>query len=334
MDLQIPVSLFKNFTLKTFHILKVFDILKSFQKNRVIILMYHRFSKQEERFKICQSVFDRQIQYLSKNFNIISLDKYISNLSNNIKNYPDNSLVITIDDGYYDNYEYAYPVLKHYSVPATIFLTTDFIDKKKWLWANKLEYILKNSNSNSLEVLISGEKVKFQLNNFNNIHRAQLIIFNYCKTICNESKDIYINEIAKKLNVNVPKYTVNEFKALTWDVIKEMSNNRIDFGAHSMSHPILSKLSSEEIYKEIFYSKSLIEKQIGNCINCFCYPNGQLEDVNIEVINMLKKVGYLCAVSTINGANILGKTDQFFLKRLALGTDNIPRIQRILTNLY
>ena len=125
--------------------IKFFDFLRYIQKSRVIILMYHRFSDKPQPFKIEQSVFENQIKFMLKKYNLISLQHYCEVLNGQRDDLPGNPAIITIDDGYWDNYVFAYPVLKKYRVPATIFLATDFISHKAWLWSNKLEHILKNS---------------------------------------------------------------------------------------------------------------------------------------------------------------------------------------------
>ena len=131
----------KPLILNTLYHLKFFDILRRFQKNRVLILMYHRFSNKEEPFKIPQKVFENQILFLKKKYNFISLKYYSEVLDEKKADLPTNPIILTIDDGYEDNYTFAYPILKKYSIPATIFLATDFISHRAWLWSNKLEYI-------------------------------------------------------------------------------------------------------------------------------------------------------------------------------------------------
>ncbi len=97
----------------------------------VPILMYHRFGSQESSLFVSPQNFARQMKYLkNKNYNVLSLDKLVEGIKNNRK-FGHKTVVITIDDGYKDNYIYAYPILKQYDFPATIFIIANFIDNKK-----------------------------------------------------------------------------------------------------------------------------------------------------------------------------------------------------------
>lgn len=295
--------------------------------------MYHRFSNKEEPFKIPQKVFENQILFLKKKYDFISL-KYYSEVLNETKaDLPNNPIILTIDDGYEDNYTFAYPILKKYSIPATIFITTDFISHRAWLWSNKLEYILKNSQFSEFEFPLNGKSIQFRVDSFKNWHATQLAIFNHCRTLLDNEKDQILSELAKYLGVNVPEQTQGDFQPLTWEQIREMNENGIDIGSHSCSHSILSRLSLTKMEHEIVDSKKEIESKLDEEIISFCYPNGQLEDINDSVIQMIQKAGYSCAVSTINGFNNAKNTARFSLKRLSVYTDNTITLSRELTRL-
>jgi hypothetical protein len=128
----------------------VFDIAGGNQIGRVLnakkfpILMYHRFSFENEPFKLLAEVFEQHIRILKKNYTVLSLEE-ISQYLINGKALPKHTTAITIDDGYADVYDIAFPLLKNYQVPATVFLATDFIEYRSWLWSNRLEFILRNS---------------------------------------------------------------------------------------------------------------------------------------------------------------------------------------------
>lgn len=323
----------KPLILNTLYHLKFFDMLRMFQKNSVLILMYHRFSDKPEPFKIPQKVFENQILFLKKKYNFISLKYYSEVLNEKKADLPNNPIILTIDDGYKDNYTFAYPILKKYSIPATIFITTDFVSRRAWLWSNKLEYILKNSQFSEFEFPLNGKSIQFRVDSFKNWHTTQLALFNHCRTVTDEEKNKLLDELAKHLKVGVPEKTLGDFQALTWDQIMEMKNNGIDFGSHSCSHPILSRLSLKKMEHEIVDSKREIEWKLEEEVISFCYPNGQLEDINDSAREMTQKAGYSCAVTTINGVNNAKNTERFLLKRLPLSTDNKIMLSKKLTHL-
>ena len=111
-----------------------FSLQRRLKSERVSILMYHRFSKFPEPFKTPQVFFEKQLKYLQQRYNFISFNDYLQTFHRENVSLPKNPMLLTIDDGFRDNYEYAYPLLQKYDVPATIFLTTDFVSRRAWLW--------------------------------------------------------------------------------------------------------------------------------------------------------------------------------------------------------
>jgi len=298
---------------------KFFDLLRLLQKKRVTILMYHRFSCNPEPFKVQQNIFENQIKFLiRKGYNFISLKHFSDVINRRNEKLPDNAIIVTIDDGYWDNYTFAYPVLKKYAIPATIFVVTDFITQKIWLWSNKLEYILKKTQEKKFKFPLGNTTEEFLVDTFPNWHKSQLKIFNYCSEISDDQKNDLLHELALYLKVNVPDQTVGDFQPLTWEQIKEMNSNRIDFGSHTCSHPILSRLTIEKLKHEIIDSKKEIERKVGVEVCSFCYPNGQFEDINKDVIRVLTQSGYDCAVTTVNGYNKISNANRFLLRRMSV----------------
>ena len=111
MNLRKPIKSALAYSLYYTYIL---NIIRKIKKNHVIILMYHRFSDKDEPFKTKKSVFENQIKYLKTKYNFISLSHYSEFLNGQRVDLPENSLIITIDDGFKDNYDYAFPILVKY----------------------------------------------------------------------------------------------------------------------------------------------------------------------------------------------------------------------------
>ena len=311
------MKVFKRTIITVFYNLGYFDLLRKIRKNHLTILMYHRFSDKNEPFKIRNSVFENQLKFLLKNYNFISLSQYSRHLVGSGESLPQNPVILTFDDGYLDNYLFAYPIIKKYSIPATIFLTTDFINHKAWLWSNKLEYILRNAKTKEFKFQLGEDISIFKVGNFSEWHKTQLKIFNYLRLLPELEKNRIISNLAELLKVDVPEQTQTDFMPLNWEQIREMSKNNLEFGSHTCSHPILSRLTLSELEYEIIRSKQEIENKLQNEIFSFAYPNGTFEDFNSDTISFLKNNLYKCAVTTIPGQNYLKTVDPFRLKRIS-----------------
>jgi peptidoglycan/xylan/chitin deacetylase (PgdA/CDA1 family) len=95
-----------------------------------------------------------------------------------------------------------------------------------------------------------------------------------------------------------------------------MSKFKVDYGAHTCTHPILTKIDPDEALWEIKKSKERIEEAIQRDIQAFCYPNGKENDFNENIKAMVRKCGFKCAMSMIYGMNN-SETDLYALRRMA-----------------
>lgn len=304
-----------------------YDCLRLLQRRMVPILFYHRFSVRDEPFKLKIDRFEHQLRFFKKKYNLISLSHFTNAMSNG-KGLPPNPLIITIDDGFWDNYHIAFPVLKRHGVPATIFLATDFVDQHAWLWSNKLEYILRNSEIERFSYSLDGHTIELRVDTFEQWHKSQLTLFNALRRRPDNEKNEILAALAKQLKVSVPSETQGDFKPLTWHEIREMYRAGIEFGSHSASHAILSRVGPEQLKREVVDSRAIIENVLQNRVVTFCYPNGQPEDFSEDAIQALKEAGYECAVTTIKGLNPAKAPQPFALKRISVGAADVPRMAK------
>lgn len=272
------------------------------------ILIYHRVNDDNDPFlpSLPVHVFEKQMAYVADHFRVIPLEAVLERMR--IGDLPDNTLTITFDDGYQDNYHNAFPILNKFSLPGTIFLTTGCIDSDDILWHDGVAQAFRQTSLPFLKwqerkypLLTTLEKVSA----FNEIMQS-------LRRMENSERISSIRILMDRLNVddqNHPHHLM-----LTWDQIREMQNNRISFGAHTVTHPILNRLSSKCIKDEIVKSRMAIESVLRIPVRLFAYPNGRRDDFNEEVIRILKKEAFAGAVTTIHGINTV-ETGPFELLR-------------------
>jgi len=110
-----------------FIVIICFYFLWVYPRHTVPILTYHSFDYGQGLLSVTPENFERQIRYIKdKGFKVISLDEFTEGIKKG-RRFARNGVVITMDDGYENNFTYAYPVLKKYNFPATIFLATNYI---------------------------------------------------------------------------------------------------------------------------------------------------------------------------------------------------------------
>ena len=222
--------------------------------------------------------FEQQIKHLVKYYKIIPLSEIFS------KN--KKSIILTFDDGYKNNLEYAYPILKKYKVPATLFIACDFIDKNLFAWWDRLEHSRKKIN------------LKFLKNNSPE-----------------EIEKNIVELTGFKINAKKP----SEYDFMNWKDVKKITDV-FEIGSHTLTHPILTNIPLREAEKEILESKKKIEKKLGKQIVSFAYPNG---DHNDSLIGLVAKSGYDYAVIYDKGKNT--SANRFNLHRRGINVnDDLP----------
>ncbi len=294
-------------------------------QGKVVILTYHRVISVKELNQnfiqpgmyVRADVFEKQMQFLKEHFQILSFTELLNLWNEKTFDETKRYCVITFDDGWLDNYTNAYPVLKKYDIPATIFLPTAFISTDKWFWPDKISYLLMNF-CNSSKIHEFGESLRKLLSKYDwlsslNIEKIDSAIES-CKNLPEEDVDCLIREMSNILGLKIP----DERLLINWKEIKKISKHGVSFGSHSCNHKILTKLSTTEIKKELEDSLHTLQKKRINYIPVFCYPNGSY---NKEITVMVKAAGYQAAVSTHFGFENDLPQDLFSLKRIGIHND-------------
>lgn len=296
---------------------RIIFILKNFSaKKGVRILTFHQISNEnfcplEMNIKI--SIFEALIKHLKNNYSIISMSRLLKAIKTKTK-LPQNSIIFTFDDGYRDNYTNAYPILKKYAIPATIFLTVRLINKTESLWYDKIVCAIKNSKKDYLDL----QKYNLGVYSLSSIEEKQLAVrsivvsVKYWKT---EERNFLVKVLIENLGVKECGSDCT-CALLSWDEINEMADNGIEFGSHGMSHSILTTLSKEEADYEIRESKRIIREKTGKDVDIYAYPNGSVKDYNETIINLLRRSGYRTACTLIEGSN--NKISPFELRRFCV----------------
>lgn len=291
-------------------------ISRKFQiKHSAIILFYHRFTKdktQELPPKLDTKMFDKQLKHLKKWYHIISLDKLSYNLKTS-RDFLQPYVVITIDDGFKDNYDFAFPILKRLDIPASVYLTTGFIGTNRSPWIDEIAYALQNSSITKFQFdrLFPGEV--FKMSNYQEKFRLWNRIYEKMLYLEHNTKEEILAELLDKLKTTTMH---NDRAMLDWYEVTEMSKNQVSFGAHSVSHPTLSRMNPDEAMFEIRESRRVIQEKLGTEVRHFAIPNGKDEDFTEELCEFCKSEGFDSVVTTNHGV-VTEDTDPYALPRVS-----------------
>jgi peptidoglycan/xylan/chitin deacetylase (PgdA/CDA1 family) len=298
-----------------------FQLARLLTAQRPRVLMYHRFSAADASNKVSAAVLDQQMAELKNNFNVQPLS-HLTDCIRNRESIPRNSIVITVDDGYEDFHRVAFPVFKKYGIAATVYITSDFIDGKLWLWPDKIASILANTRSDSLTATFQpGASGTLPLVTPTEQAAAWSLLINHCLGLGEDARRVFIDMLAQNLGVKLAPLPDPEYAPMSWSAVREISGNGIEIGAHSRTHPVLSCLNQEQLQDEIHGSKQKIEAMISRPVSAFCYPNGQPDDYNELVKKVVIDSNFTSA--TVAFHDKVAWNDLFEIRRYAVGQDMV-----------
>jgi peptidoglycan/xylan/chitin deacetylase (PgdA/CDA1 family) len=291
-------------------------------RSKALILTYHRFGEDEAGLKTTARVFEAQLQYLTARYRIVPLSSIAEALTNG-RSLRAGLAAITIDDGYGDAYEIAFPLLRKYSAPATLFVVTGFVDKACWVWTDKMRYLALKSDAPLLKAAVAGRKVEIRLGNHVSRLQAAARANRLIKRLPDDAKDEAIDRIALALGVELPADPPPQYRPVTWEQAREMDSSGLEVASHTVSHPILTNVTDEQLARELSESKERLQVILGHQVDSFCYPNGGQDG---RVRRAVERAGYRCAVTTRPGFND-DRSDPLTLSRIHTECDLAHFIQ-------
>ena len=261
------------------------------------ILMYHRVLPEDKIYQdynlglaVTLRNFENQINFLKDNYNIVTMDEFVDRLKVKKKN--NFCITITFDDGYKDNLDYALPILKKNNIPATIYITTRFLDKNVWVWWYELKEII--DEKNSLNFKYRNKKKIYSLND----KKEKTKVFHHLRKL-------FLNlPVEEQLNllqiITQNKIRKNYSKIFLNSRDLNLLNNEplITIGSHSHSHPNLKILEEEKKIFEIENSNQILENLLNKKIKHFSYPYGGKNEANTNEYKIVQNLKLNSAVTT------------------------------------
>lgn len=291
-------------------------------RGKALILTYHRFSHNGDGQTVSAREFEEHVQYLTTHYRLAPLSLLAKQLRTGQSIAPDTA-VITIDDGYRDAYDIALPILRRYKAPATLFIVTDFVDRRAWLWTDKLRFLAVQTRVSKLEARINNQTFQAELNGLDSRMRTAACINAALKKLPDQEKEDALLEIEASLGVNVPELPPDDYAAISWDQMRRMEADGVEIGSHTKTHPILTSVSDSRLLSELTESRTRLEAMLGHEIDLLSYPNGNYDG---RVQRAAAASGYSCAVTVELGFNDQS-IDPMRLRRMDTEADFMRFIQ-------
>jgi peptidoglycan/xylan/chitin deacetylase (PgdA/CDA1 family) len=248
------------------------------------------------------------MEWLKKNTEIIDENDLIS-IFKNKKKLSRPSSMVTFDDGYVDNYNLAYPILKHLNIPAIFFIPTGNIESRSLGWWDIIAFLIKKTEKSS--IVFDDIEVSFI-----DVDNAIKYFFEKMKLEPYENTKKLLFKLSEACEVPFPSFDLQDNELMNWKHIREISDNGLTIGSHTHSHRVLATIPFDEQKKELVRSKSILERETSNNVRSISYPVGFYSHFTKETQALASECGYDLGFSFNTGVNYDQDIYPFDVKRV------------------
>ena len=299
--------------------LKLLDLLRGVKQPSLTVINYHRVYDgsirtdfDEQVFEASAEHFDAQVKWLKGHFDALD-EAAVIDLATSGRPFTGRHVFITFDDAYADNYDIAYPILKAHAMPAIFFAPTQIISDRRLGWWDLISYFVKATTQK--EVSIAGAT-----HSLDTPGAREVAIGNLLRTMKSldesETRDL-VATLAERCEVDPPPSEVQSAQLMTWEQLREVSENGVAVGSHTHSHRVLATLPAEVQKSELVQSRQLLEDRIGKPVRSLAYPVGGPSAFTEETKSLAREAGYEVAFAFHGGVNHGRISDRFSISRIS-----------------
>lgn len=261
-------------------------------------------------------LFERCMRRLAQVGRALSMNEVLMHCESS-EPFPPNSYAITFDDGFENNLSVAAPVLADLRIPATIYVTTDFIESNGMSWIDRIEYVVEDVRSQDLRVDWAPQP--FQLHDTASRVAFLKAVRQYVKGDPRCDPNEFSDALCERLGTSAIRSSDDPLDLkMSWKQVREAhAGGVLTIGGHSHTHPILSFLSPERLAYELDTSIHLLASKAGVPPTHYSYPEGLVHCYSESVIAELKYRGVRCCPTAIDGLNSV-TVDPFHLRRIMI----------------
>ena len=287
-------------------------------RDSLLVLNYHRIGNPDDDlfdpgiFSATAEEFGDQIAHLKRYLSPVTLEEALAFAAGTLKDKARRCRVlITLDDGYLDNYSIAYPILRSHGIQGVFFLTTGLVGSCQLPWWDHVAYVVKTARRRAFSLRYPASlTVNIDRNGVRESLRDILML---CKTSEITDPERFISELAEEAQGDEVPETQRRF--LNWDEAREMIRGGMAIGSHTRAHHILSQLEPQQQFEELSGSRAIVKEHLGVEPDVVAYPVGAKSSFTSQTQALARDAGYHAAFSFHGGMNLPGKTNAFDVKR-------------------
>lgn len=297
--------------------------LRRFLGDDLLILAYHRvldigeestFPFDPELVSATPRDFAWQVEHVRRRYSPVTFRDVFDALDGR-RRLPPRPVIISFDDGFEDNYTQAFPVLRRAGVPATFFIASGYVDSGQMYWFDLMAHVAYHAPPPGLEIPELGLSLALGRDIRVRRHATEKLV-EALKHVPDGRRRQIVGRLEAAHAGSLPLAERKRSLPMSWDQVREMSRSGLEFGSHSVSHPVLTNLDDAALARELEDSKTAIERETGKPVDVLAYPIGQDFAYDARVMRTAQAAGYRMATSYISGKNRLRALDKFALRRL------------------
>ena len=287
-----------------------------------ILMLHHVRPARRDRFQpnrqleVTPEFLARAIHRLRRqNIDLISLDEVHRRLTE--RDFSRRFACVTFDDGYRDNKQWAYPILKQAGVPFCVYVATSFADRLGKLWWLALEQVVARNSRFALEM--DGRETHFECADVDAKLEAFEKLYWWLRRLPSEQTLLAtMDDLAMRYGVDMAAFCGEQ--CMDWREIGELGRDPLaTIGAHTVNHPMLAKASDGQVRTELRMSRSVIEAALGKAPDHFAYPYGDPTSAGPREFRIAAELGFKTAVTTRPGVLFADHADHLTaLPRISL----------------
>lgn len=287
----------------------------------LIALNYHRIGDvQASRYdrglwSASADAFGEQMRFLKREMDIVSP----ADLPAILKKKRGRYAMVTFDDGYRDNYEAAFPILRREGVAATFFVATGYIDSPSLPWWDEIAWMVRTSVGRGFDLPPWLE----QPLRFDEPDREQAVrtLLRKYKALPSVDADAYLHAIAAAAGTGRASSEDSKALWMNWDMLREMKAAGMTIGGHTVTHPVLARMTAEGQLSEIQTCARRLYQELGQPMTCFSYPVGHPSAFDEVTRSALRETGADYAFSYYGGYRRFDAWDSLDIRRVAIETE-------------
>jgi peptidoglycan/xylan/chitin deacetylase (PgdA/CDA1 family) len=302
-----------------------------------LVLQYHRVASlcfDPLQLAVEPYHFEKQIEYLKQNFNVVSIDEMKHHLETS-RPFRERTVVLTFDGGYSDVLYTAKEVLQRFEVFATVFASSANIIEGGHFWWKELEdFLIANHFEGHLELEIDCQLRKWPLVTQFDRFRAFEDLYSILSDKTPSEQRAIVEQIAGSLDLQAEE--LDSHRTMSAQELRKLDEGGlVTIGGHTHSHVKLSSLPKWRQIEEILRNKDILEEVLGHNIGYFSYPFGNENSYTKATISILEDIGYNLACGNSYGTvSIAGRTSRYELPRVKVGNWNTFTFYRFLKRFF